>query len=54
MEEIRDCPICHAPAKVLNWMNHSYVIECSKNDYQHCVYIRANSREEAIKKWNGE
>ena len=53
INNLRKCPICGASAKVLNWMNKAYVVECSKNNNKHCVYVVADTREEAIKKWNG-
>lgn len=52
MEELAPCPICKSPAKILNWQNSSFVIECSQNNNSHCVYIKAKTREEAIKLWN--
>ena len=48
------CKVCGAPAHGVNWVNSSYVVECSKNDRTHCVYVMALTKEEAIDLWNGD
>lgn len=51
MSEFSPCPLCGAPAHGLSWGGR-YVIECSKNNNRHCVYIVSNSKEEALMEWN--